>query len=53
MKFSYLKLVTLFAMVSSTFISLAQTKVPANKNTKPKSMRLPPKEKVLMPQNRL
>jgi len=36
MKFSYLKLVTLCAMVSSTFISLAQTKVPANKNTKPK-----------------
>ena len=36
MKFSYLKLITLCAMVSSTFISLAQTKVPANKNTKPK-----------------
>ena len=36
MKFSYLKLIILFAMFSSTFSLVAQTKVPANKNAKPK-----------------
>lgn len=36
MKFSYLKLIILCAMFSTTFLSLAQTKVPANKTTKPK-----------------
>lgn len=37
MKFSYLKLITLFALFSSTFLSIAQTKVPANKITKSKT----------------
>jgi FKBP-type peptidyl-prolyl cis-trans isomerase FklB len=36
MKLSYLKLITLCAMVSSTFLSLAQTKSPLSQNTKPK-----------------
>jgi FKBP-type peptidyl-prolyl cis-trans isomerase FklB len=37
MKFPYLKLIILCAMFSSTFSLLAQTKVPANKSSKPKS----------------
>jgi FKBP-type peptidyl-prolyl cis-trans isomerase FklB len=36
MKFSYLKLITLCALFSSSFLSVAQTKVPANKITKSK-----------------
>ena len=37
MKFPYLKLIILCAMFSSTFSLSAQTKVPANKSSKPKS----------------
>ena len=36
MKFPYLTLIILCAMFSSTFSLVAQTKVPANKNAKPK-----------------
>jgi len=45
MKFSYLKLITLCAMCASTFPIFAQTKVPANKNSKPKVNALASKAK--------
>lgn len=46
MKFSYLKLIIFCTMFSSTFLSLAQTKVPANKTTKPKINSITSKAKI-------
>jgi len=45
MKFSYLKLSILCALFSSTFVTLAQTKAPASKTTKPKISAVAPKGK--------
>ena len=45
MKFPYLTLIILCAMFSSTFSLLAQTKVPANKSSKPKINAVAPKAK--------
>lgn len=47
MKFPYLKLIILCAMFLSTFSLLAQTKVPANKSSKPKINVVAPKAKTV------